>query len=115
MKTLFCGLALLAGALMARTLLDQYGETASRIIDAAMADNGGYEKLEYLCDRLGPRLAGSTNMALSVAWAAEQMRHDGLVNVSTPAVRVPHWTRGSETASLLEPVNRTLTILGLGG
>ena len=73
------------------------------------------EKLAYLCDRIGNRLSGSAALEKAVAWAAAQMKADGLSNVVTPRVKVPHWVRGAESASLLEPVNKPLTILGLGG
>jgi Zn-dependent M28 family amino/carboxypeptidase len=51
----------------------------------------------------------------AVVWAAGQMKADGLSNVVTPRVRVPHWVRGNESAALIEPIARPLTILGLGG
>ena len=73
------------------------------------------EKLSYLCDRIGNRESGIPALERAVAWAAAQMKADGLSNVVTPLVKVPHWVRGNESASLLEPVNRPLTILGLGG
>ena len=43
------------------------------------------------------------------------MRQDGLLNVATPAVKVPHWVRGNESIEMLEPVRRSLPMLGLGG
>ena len=73
------------------------------------------EKLSYLCDRIGNRLSGSPGLEKAVTWAAAQMRADGLSNVVTPHVKVPHWVRGAESASLVEPVMRPLNILGLGG
>ena len=85
------------------------------MIDAALADQGGYDKLSYLCDRIGNRLAGSPSLDKAIAWAAVQMKKDGLENVVTPRVKAPHWVRGRESASLLEPVDRPLTMLGLGG
>jgi len=99
----------------AGNLAEQYRETANKLIDAAMADQGGMEKLSYLCDRIGNRLGGSLALEKAVAWAAAQMNHDGLVNVSTPHVKVPHWVRGSESAAIVEPVNKRLAMLGLGG
>jgi len=108
-------LALLASLLCAETLAPNGQEISSRIIEAAMADTAGYEKLTYLCDRIGSRPAGSPNMEKAVLWAAEHMKRDGLVNIVTQPVKVLRWIRGSESASLLEPVNRPLTILGLGG
>src|SRR5215469_1956828 len=99
----------------AGTLTEQYREVASKLIDAAMVDEGGMEKLSYLCDRIGNRLSGSVGLEKAIAWAAAQMNHDGLVNVATPRVKVPHWVRGNESAALMEPVSKQLTMLGLGG
>ncbi len=115
--TLIAGAAL-AASLFAQTvspLADQYRENAGRLIDAALADQHGMESLSYLCDRIGNRLSGSAALEHAVTWAAVQMKADGLTNVVTPHVKVPHWVRGNESASLIEPVQRPLTILGLGG
>ncbi len=108
------GLASVA-VVFGETLADTYRETAGKLIDAALTDNNGYEKLAYLCDRIGNRLSGSEGLTKAIAWAAGEMKRDGLANVSTPAVQVPHWVRGAESASLIEPVQRPLTMLGLGG
>jgi carboxypeptidase Q len=108
-------LALSAFAQQAGNMTDQYRDAASRLIDASLSDQGGMEKLAYLCDRIGNRLSGSPTLDKAVVWAAAQMKADGLVNVVTPRVKVPHWVRGNESAALLEPVNKPLTILGLGG
>jgi hypothetical protein len=110
--------AVLAASLLAQTgssLADQYRESSGRLIDAALADTGGMEKLTYLCDRIGNRLSGSAALDRAIVWAAAQMKADGLSNVVTPRVKVPHWVRGAESASLVEPVAKPLTILGLGG
>ncbi|HXA67944.1 MAG TPA: M20/M25/M40 family metallo-hydrolase, partial [Bryobacteraceae bacterium] len=111
-------IVVLASSLVAQegqNLTDRYRETAGKLIDAALADNGGMEKLSYLCDRIGNRLSGSPALEKAITWAAAQMKQDGLANVTTPLVKVPHWVRGNESASLVEPVNKPLTILGLGG
>ncbi len=99
----------------AGNLTEQYRDRASKLMDAALADQGGMEKLAYLCDRIGHRLSGSAALEKAVVWAAAQMKADGLVNVVTPRVKVPHWVRGNESAELIEPVAHPLTILGLGG
>ena len=42
------------------------------------------------------------------------MKKAGLENVRTPPVKVPHWVRGRESAAMLEPVAKPLTMIGLG-
>jgi carboxypeptidase Q len=96
-------------------LYDSYKDVASRIIEAASADQDGYTKLSYLCDRIGNRLSGSPTLDQAIQWAAAQMKRDGLENVSTPAVKVPHWVRGREQVEIIAPVRRILPMLGLGG
>jgi carboxypeptidase Q len=108
-------LGVLAATSLAQPLSDNYRVAADKLIEAALADHEGYAKLSYLCDRIGNRLSGSPGLEKAIVWAAEQMRRDGLENVVTPRVRVPHWSRGAERASIVEPVNRPLTMLGLGG
>jgi hypothetical protein len=104
--------ALLAAA---PPLSESYKEVSARIISAALADSDGYAKLSYLCDRIGNRLSGSDSLNAAIAWAAAQMKRDGLENVATPAVKVPHWVRGREDAEMVRPVRHPLTMLGLGG
>lgn len=110
-------LAIIVAAMLlsAQSLTDKYHDAANQLIEAAMSDQQGMEKLAYLCDRIGNRLSGSTGLEEAVTWAAAQMKRDGLENVVTPPVKVPHWVRGTERASIVGPVNRQLTILGLGG
>ena len=92
----------------------QYGPAANRIIDAALKDNEGYARLTYLCDRIGNRLSGSESLNKAIAWAAEEMKKAGFVNVVTPPVMVPHWVRGKESGAILTPIARPLHMLGLG-
>lgn len=88
---------------------------AQRLIEAALADQTGWQRLETLCYTIGHRLSGSPAMTRSIEWAAAGMRRDGLENVATPEVMVPHWVRGEESARLLTPWETDLPILGLGG
>ena len=113
---LTCLLLLLAPIVAnSQTLGDRYSATATQILDAAHTDNGAYEKLVYLCDRIGNRLSGSPGLDKAIGWAKAEMMRDGLVNVATPTVKVPHWVRGMEGAYLVAPMDRPLTLLGLGG
>ncbi len=98
----------------AQNLTDQYRETADKLIDAALADREGYDRLAYLCYRIGSRLSGSPALERAIAWSAEQMRAAGLSNVRVIPVKVPHWVRGEESARMLAPLDKPLHMLGLG-
>ncbi|HQZ40891.1 MAG TPA: M20/M25/M40 family metallo-hydrolase [Vicinamibacterales bacterium] len=98
-----------------RPLDVEYREVAGRLIGAALVDTGGWQKLTYLTTRIGNRLSGSPGLERAIAWTAEQMKADGLENVRTEPVKVPYWVRGRESARVVEPVQRNLNMLGLGG
>jgi hypothetical protein len=95
-------------------LTDRYRAAADKLTAAAMADTEGYERLAYLCYRIGARLSGSPSLERAIAWSAEQMKAAGLSNVRVIPVKVPHWVRGAESARMLEPVDKPLHMLGLG-
>jgi hypothetical protein len=92
----------------------QYGETAQKLIAAALKDDEGLARLQYLCDRIGARLGGSAALGRAVEWSAAEMKKAGLTNVQTPDTKVPHWVRGRESATMIAPVERPLPMLGLG-
>lgn len=96
------------------SLTDRYRETAGRLIGAALTDEEGWEKLEYLTTQIGHRLSGSEGLERAIDWAAERMRAEGLENVTLQPVMVPHWVRGEEGARVTAPVERRMSILGLG-
>jgi carboxypeptidase Q len=92
-----------------------YREAAARIIGAALVDRRAWDRLAFLCDRFPHRLSGSAWLEAAIDWAATTMKADGLESVRVEPVMVPHWERGTEEAELLEPVRRSLLVLGLGG
>jgi Peptidase family M28 len=93
----------------------RYQDAANKLIDAALADDTGLNRLEYLCYRIGNRLSGSAALDQAITWGAEEMKKAGLANVRTIPVKVPHWVRGRESAEMLEPLQKPLFMLGLGG
>jgi carboxypeptidase Q len=95
--------------------VSRYQDTANKLIDAALADDAGLNRLEYLCYRIGNRLSGSAALDLAIAWGAEEMKRAGLANVRAIPVKVPHWVRGREAAEMVEPQQKPLFMLGLGG
>jgi len=89
-------------------------DAASRLIGAALADHHAWDRLAELTDTFGNRLAGSQSLTDMLAWAAAQMKRDGLENVRADKVMVPHWVRGQESAEVMAPVRHPLVMLGLG-
>jgi hypothetical protein len=112
--SLWLALLSVATPLAAQSLTERYRDTANRLIDAALADTEGYNRLAFLCYRIGHRLSGSPELARAVEWSAAEMKAAGLSNVQVIPVKVPHWVRGSESARILAPVERPLHMLGLG-
>ncbi|MFQ5678575.1 MAG: M20/M25/M40 family metallo-hydrolase [Gemmatimonadota bacterium] len=103
-----------AAAQESETLAAEYRSVAARLIGAALTDEEGWEKLTYLTTRIGHRLSGSPQLEEAIRWASDRMRAEGLENVTLQPVMVPHWVRGDEHARVLAPVERELSILGLG-
>mgnify|MGYP001062559731 CR=1 FL=1 len=81
----------------------------------AAGPNVAFTRLGYLCDRIGPRPAWSPAYARAAQWAAAIMRQDGLENVQLQPVQVPVWERGTARLLMLEPAQRELPVLALGG
>ena len=94
--------------------IDGYRTAAARIIGAALTSDRAYSRLAHLTDHIGHRLSGSKGLERAIEWAAAEMKRDGLDNVRTDKVMVPHWVRGEESLELLTPQPRKLTMLGLG-
>ena len=90
-------------------------DDATRLVKAATADDFAWQRLAELTDTYGSRLSGSENLARAVEWAVRTMKADGLENVRTERVMVPHWVRGRESAEIIDPPRHALPILGLGG
>jgi carboxypeptidase Q len=92
-----------------------YRETVARIIEAALADRGAWDRLAFLSDHYPRRLSGAATLVGAITWATRQMQQDGLESVRAEKVMVPHWVRGRESAEILEPARHPLVMLGLGG
>ncbi|HKQ46668.1 MAG TPA: M20/M25/M40 family metallo-hydrolase [Phycisphaerae bacterium] len=92
----------------------RYEEQAKKIIDAALAGNDAWKKMEELCDGIGHRLSGSEALDKAVAWAVATMKADGQENVRAEPVMVPKWVRGEESLTMVEPYRYPLVMSGLG-
>ena len=102
------------GAASAQTITDKQRADAKRLIDAALADSSAWDRLAELTDTFGSRLSGSKALEDAIDWILAQMKKDGLANVRGERVMVPHWVRGTESATLLTPRSTPLHMVGLG-
>src|SRR3954462_13076260 len=72
-----------------------YSEPADRLIAAALADSTrAWNLIAEFTDTFGPRISGSPALEHGIDWIIRRMRADGLENVTTQPVKVPHWVRG---------------------
>ena len=81
--------------------LTPYRDAASRLIGEAVESDAAWQRLAYLSDTFGNRLSGSRNLEAAIRWAVEEMKKDGLENVHTEPVMVPHWVRGRESLEIV--------------
>jgi Zn-dependent M28 family amino/carboxypeptidase len=118
---LVLALAAAAGMLGGRPGLAQQRERPgadpllAKLRAAALADTVAYERLSYLCDRIGARPAGSAAYLQAAHWGESVFRQDAQENVRLEPVKVRPWVRGRERLVVSAPFARELPMLGLGG
>jgi carboxypeptidase Q len=94
----------------------QYRAVADRIIDGALADSAAaWTKLARFTDYSGNRFTGTPALERGIDWVIAEMKKDGLDSVRGEPAMVPHWVRGKESATLVQPPVANLPMLGLGG
>ncbi len=72
------------------------------------------DNLEYLSDRIGPRLTGTPQLKQANDWTVEMFKKYGLTNVHLEAYSIPHaWVRGTATGRIVAPTEHPLTIASL--
>ena len=106
-----CALACFAAAAPS----DDPRQTAAALRDALAGGRGAAEIARDLCDRAGPRLAGSAGARDARSWAGGELVRLGLANVREEPLLEPQWVRGTETAEIVAPVRQRLAITALGG
>src|SRR5260221_1051272 len=94
--------------------LAPYRDATSRLMGEAVSSDAAWQRLALLGDTYGNRLSGSPNLEAAIRWAVEEMKRDGLENVHTEAVKVPHWVRGRESLEIAGGIPQPLVMLGLG-
>ena len=103
-----------AASPQSETWIEPYREPAARLVGEALSGSFAWERLAELGDTFGHRLSGSQSLADAIQWAVQQMKKDGLENVHTEPVKVPHWVRGQESAEIVAPRRHAMVMLGLG-
>ena len=107
-------LVLCAATSNAQVALDGYRDATARLIGEAVGSTFAWDRLATLTDTIGNRVSGSAALDRAIAWAAAEMKKDGLENVHTEKVMVPKWVRGAETAEIIAPAAHAIVMLGLG-
>lgn len=81
--------------------------------------NGNYtgntwNSLSEFIDKFGPRFSGSKSLESSIDYMVDKLKEVGLENVHTENATIPRWQRGFESATLVQPHEQNLPILGFG-
>ncbi|MBK8416949.1 MAG: M20/M25/M40 family metallo-hydrolase [Bacteroidetes bacterium] len=88
-----------------------------KIFSYCLEEGKSYEWLDYLSNKIGPRLSGSVGAEKAVAWAKMAMEAEGNGSVSLQECMVTHWERGSkqELTAISGNEKKQLRICSLGG
>ncbi len=95
--TFFC--ILIAGEM---TVIAQDNKTqddaffVKKIFDTALTEGASYQWLDYLCNRIGGRLAGSPQATAAVEYTRQMLDTLDLDSVWLQPCVVPHWVRGDQ-------------------
>ena len=89
--------------------------TAIELRERAFAGSRAAEWVRGLTDEVGPRLSGSPQDPVAVAWALKTLTALGFTNVHAEKVMVPAWQRGVETGEITAPYKQAIVLTALGG
>jgi Zn-dependent M28 family amino/carboxypeptidase len=95
---------------------DPIVEMDTKILEQVKADQKDLKaSLQYLTDRIGPRLTGSPQLDRASHWTLERFKELGLSNAHLePWTIANSWTRGPATGRILSPTEEPLTLAGAG-
>ncbi|MEZ4313034.1 MAG: hypothetical protein R3F14_33850, partial [Polyangiaceae bacterium] len=88
---------------------------SAKITEASKDRRRAYDWLVTLTDSFGHRLSGSASLERAIDFSVESMKKAGLSSPRREKVMVPRWVRGKESARVVAPMERELSMLGLGG
>src|SRR5712664_1004129 len=91
---------------------DPIAEMDTKILEQVKADQGELKaNLQYLADRIGPRLTGSPQIDQASHWTLERFKESGLSNVHLEPWTIANgWTRGPATGHVISPTHHVLTL-----
>ncbi|KAJ8724866.1 hypothetical protein PYW07_015824 [Mythimna separata] len=73
-----------------------------------------YEEYERFIDKFGARPSGTEVLENAIDHMINLTKHNGLNDVTTEELEVPHWVRVHESAKMLQPQAKNIAILGFG-
>ncbi|KAK0393057.1 hypothetical protein QR680_000035 [Steinernema hermaphroditum] len=75
-----------------------------------------YNWLAALVDDFGSRQVGSENLEKAIDFTVSRLKSEGFHNVHTQTVpNLPHWRRGDDSVTLIEPRRHRFNILAIDG
>jgi carboxypeptidase Q len=117
MKTISSILFLLLLLPLISTAQNNDSTIIRNIFTYCLEQGKGYEWLEHLTTKIGPRLSGSPGAEKAVVWAKEAMEKEQHGRVYLQEVMVPHWVRNDkEQLTVITNGKRIpLSMCSLGG
>ena len=101
-----------AGAKAEAPKPDPISEMDKKIVEQVKAGEAELKSnLEYLADRIGPRLTGSPQLDKASHWTVERFREAGFSNAHLePWTIANSWTRGPASGQIISPSQHVLTL-----
>ncbi|WP_462170518.1 M20/M25/M40 family metallo-hydrolase [Pseudoalteromonas xiamenensis] len=106
--------ALLCTSASAQEFTNEQLNQVNTLRTNAMQSDLSWQILSSLTTEIGPRLPGTENDKLAVAWAQKQFKSLGFDKVWVEPATFPNWRRYHESASITLPSHQPLHITALG-
>jgi len=100
------------GARAEAPMPDPISEMDAKTVEQVKAGEAELKSnLEYLADRIGPRLTGSPQLDRASHWTMERFKEAGLSNAKLePWTIANSWTRGPASGQIISPSHHVLTV-----
>jgi len=95
---------------------DPISEMDAKILEQVKAGEPELRaNLQYLADRIGPRLTGTGQLDQASRWTVDRFKEIGLSNVHLePWTIANSWTRGAAMGRIVSPASQVLTLAAAG-